>query len=122
MQRHALFVSALSLALAAPLAGQEALAARWPQFRGPDGSAVAADAKPLPAEFGPEKNVLWKVALPEGVSSPCVWGERIFLTGFDPKAQKLETLCLDRGTGAIKWRRAAPAEKIERVHAKVNSP
>jgi outer membrane protein assembly factor BamB len=121
MPRHVLFISVTSLVLVAPLSAQE-VAARWPQFRGTGGAAVAPDARALPTEFGPAKNVLWKVALPEGVSSPCVWDDRIFLTGFDPKAQKLETLCLDRHTGAVKWRRTAPAEKIERVHTKVSSP
>jgi outer membrane protein assembly factor BamB len=112
--------SVLPLVLAAPLGAQEA-PARWPQFRGPDGAAVAPDARPLPVHFGPTKNVLWKTALPEGFSSPCIWGDHIFLTAVDSKAQKLQTLCLDRRTGAIRWQRAAPVEKIERVY-KVNSP
>ncbi len=103
------------------LAGQDAPVLLWPQFRGTGGSAVVRDAKPLPAEFGPAKNVLWKIALPSGFSSPCVWGDHLFLTAFDEKARKLETLCLDRRSGAVKWRRAAPAEKVERVY-KVNNP
>lgn len=94
---------------------------RWPQFRGVEGRAIAADSKPLLAEFGPAKNVRWKTAIPEGWSSPCIHGERIFLTAFDPAKQKLETLCLERATGKILWRQIAPAEKIERVY-KVNSP
>src|SRR5262245_18081908 len=93
---------------------------RWPQFRGPEGRAVA-DAKPLPTHFGPTKNVLWKTLLPAGFSSPCVWGDHIVLTGYESKTKKLETLCLDRRTGAIRWRRAAPAEKIEQDY-KVNCP
>jgi outer membrane protein assembly factor BamB len=82
----------------------------WPRFRGPEGSGVADGEKP-PVEFGPEKNVLWKVAVPSGPSSPCVWGSRIFLTAFD--GGKLWTLCLDRATGKELWRRDAGAEKIE---------
>jgi hypothetical protein len=75
----------------------------------------------LPTQFGPSTNVLWKTPLPSGYSSPCLWGDRIFLTGFDKDQQRLETLCLDRGTGHILWRKAAPAAKIEVVH-KVSSP
>ncbi|MCI0642731.1 MAG: PQQ-binding-like beta-propeller repeat protein [Gemmataceae bacterium] len=93
----------------------------WPQFRGPAGRAVAAEGHKYPVEFGPEKNLRWKSALPYGLSSPIVWGERVFLTGFDAQAKKLETLCLDRHTGKILWRRPAPAEKIESVY-KINSP
>ncbi len=88
----------------------------WPQFRGPGGRAVAPDGMKLPVTFGPDDHVLWKTPLPAGHSSPCIWGDRIFLTGFDKAAGKLETLCLDRKDGRILWRQAAPAQKIERVH------
>ena len=101
--------------------GQENSSANWPQFRGPEGRGVAPDAKALPVQLGPEKAVLWKTVLPEGISSPCIWGNKIFLTGFDPKKQKLETLCLDRRNGAILWRQTAPAKNIESVY-KINSP
>ncbi len=93
---------------------------QWPQFRGPNGSGVAEDARP-PIHFGPTTNLLWKTALPSGHSSPCVWGDRIFLTAFDRDAKKLETLCLDRPTGKVLWRQAAPAEKIEKVN-RINNP
>jgi outer membrane protein assembly factor BamB len=93
---------------------------RWPQFRGPNGSGVAERGRP-PIHFGAQSNVLWKTALPPGHSSPCVWDTRIFLTAFDHEAKKLETLCLDRHTGRILWRRDAPAEKIEKVHT-INNP
>src|ERR1051326_7010039 len=63
----------------------------WPQFRGPNGSGVALDAKP-PVSFGPASNALWTISLPSGYSSPCVWGGRIFLTAYD--GEKLETLCV----------------------------
>jgi outer membrane protein assembly factor BamB len=92
----------------------------WPQFRGPGGNGVAVGNNNLPTHFGPSKNVLWKTPLPAGHSSPCVWNDHIYLTGFDKAARKLETLCLDRGTGQIVWRRTAPAQKLEKIH-EVNS-
>jgi len=88
----------------------------WPQFRGSGGLGVAAENVKFPLQFGPDKNVLWKTPLPEGHSSPCIWGNHIFLTGFDKAGKKLETLCLDRRKGDILWRQAAPAEKFENVH------
>jgi hypothetical protein len=100
------------LATASVLAGTTPT---WPQFRGPNGSGIAEDAH-LPIHFGPDTNLLWKTALPPGHSSPCLWDERIFLTAFDRERKKLETICLDRQTGKVVWRRDAPAEKIERVH------
>jgi outer membrane protein assembly factor BamB len=52
----------------------------WPQFRGPNGSAVGAGG-PLPAQWGADKNVAWKVKLPGyGWSSPVVWGDKVFVT------------------------------------------
>lgn len=93
---------------------------QWPQFRGPNGSGVAEDAHP-PIHFGAETNLLWKTALPPGHSSPCVWGDRIFLTDFDAEAKKLEALCLDRQSGKVLWRGAAPAESIEKVN-RINNP
>lgn len=85
----------------------------WPQFRGPDSSGVAEPSNP-PMHFGPEAGVVWKVALPSGNSSPCLWGDRIFLTAFGEG--KLETLCLRRSDGSVLWRQPAPAEKVEPTH------
>jgi outer membrane protein assembly factor BamB len=82
----------------------------WPQFRGPNCSGVSDSDKP-PVEFGSTTNLLWKIELPPGLSSPCVWQERIFLTGFE--SNKLETICIRRRDGNILWRQTAPAEKIE---------
>jgi outer membrane protein assembly factor BamB len=85
----------------------------WPQFRGPGGLGIAEPSDP-PVQFGPEKNAVWKVALPSGHSSPCTWGDRIFLTTFDKS--KLETVCLRRSDGTGLWRQAAPCESFESTH------
>src|SRR5687767_7600848 len=111
---------AVAVLLAAPAArGTAGDSADWPRFRGPNGQGVAPDGAKPPSQFGPEKNLLWKADLPPGHSSPVVTAGRTFLTAFD--GQKLETICLDATTGAIFWRRAAPAEKIEKVN-RSNSP
>ncbi|HPM79729.1 MAG TPA: PQQ-binding-like beta-propeller repeat protein [Candidatus Anammoximicrobium sp.] len=89
--------------------------ASWPQFRGVNACGVSHDESPLPVEFGRE-NALWATPLPPGHSSPCIWGDRVFLTGFDREAGRLETFCLDRHSGEILWRRPAPANEIEKVH------
>ncbi len=89
----------------------------WPQFRGPGGLGIGTGSPPV--EFGPEKNVVWQVEVPRGHSSPCLWGDKIFLTGQD--GEKLVTLCLDRGTGKELWRAAAPVAKLEATH-RIGSP
>src|ERR1700745_1711587 len=75
-----------------------ACAGDWPQFRGPEGMGVSSD-KGLPVEVGPDKNVIWKTALPPGHSSPIVIGDRIFLTAVAD--ERLMTLAIDRRTGAV---------------------
>jgi outer membrane protein assembly factor BamB len=70
-------------------------------------------------EFGPEKNVVWKTPLPPGHSSPILSDDRIFLTAHEDK--KLLTLCLDRETGKILWRRESPRDREEKLD-KRNSP
>ena len=79
------------------LASGAIFAGSWTQFRGPAGSGQPNAEKSLPAEIGPERNVLWKVPLAPGHSSPVVLGDRIYLTAVRDK--KLFTLALDRGTG-----------------------
>ncbi len=56
------------------------LAGDWPQFRGPNSTGLADDAK-APSEWGPDKNVLWKVQIP-GVawSCPIVTGDKVLVT------------------------------------------
>src|SRR5205085_5687805 len=56
-----------------------ARADNWDRFRGPNGTGASND-KNVPLTFGPNENVLWKVALPGvGNSSPIVWGRHLFL-------------------------------------------
>src|SRR5262245_24932616 len=82
-------------------------AEHWPQFRGPNGSGVSESAKP-PKEFAPDTNQLWKIAVPPGASSPCVWSDRIYLTAFEDG--KLETLCYQRRDGKLLWKADAKAQ------------
>ncbi len=94
------------------------IAADWPQFRGPNAAGVAGDGNP-PVEFGPDKNVVWKTAIPPGHSSPSIAGERIYLTAFEN--DRLFTFALDRATGRILWRREAPRPRKQELQP-ANSP
>lgn len=91
----------------------------WPQFRGQGGLGVVGGEEALPVDFSSEKNLLWAADLPYGLSSPCIWGDRIFLTGVT--GSELEIFCVDRNTGEKLWSRQAWYEFIERVH-RANSP
>ncbi len=93
-------------------------AADWPRFRGPNGSGVG-EAASLPSDFGPTRNVAWKVSIPFGRSSPIVAGGRVLLTASE--GEKLVTLAYDATTGRLLWRR-----DLERTHRhtlyKANDP
>ena len=88
----------------------------WPGWRGPDGDGTTAAAG-LPTEWGPEKNVRWRLALPEaGNSTPVVWGDRVFLTRPVSAGNRRELWCVDRTTGEPLWRRGVTGEPSEPTH------
>jgi outer membrane protein assembly factor BamB len=91
----------------------------WPQFRGANCQGIAADGEKPPVEFGPEKSCRWKTAVPPGISSPCVWGDRIFLTAAED--DKLLLLGIDRMGGKILWRHEVPCVKPESLHKTNNA-
>jgi outer membrane protein assembly factor BamB len=89
----------------------------WPRWRGPNGNAVSAESG-LPLEWGPAKNIVWRTELPgEGVSSPIVCGERVFLTASFDEGMRRAVLCLDGDSGAILWTRETPDENPELTSA-----
>ena len=107
----------LAVAAVFVLAAQSVFA-QWQQFRGPNGTGIAA-ASELPLEFGPQKNVIWKTSMPEGHSSPVLAQDRVFLTGFQP--DKLITVCADLRTGKVFWQREIPRSRTDRLQ-KPNNP
>ena len=112
--------------LLALLLGAAASADDWLRFRGPNGLGVSGSTG-LPDAIGPETNVVWKTALPEGHSSPIVAGNLIFLTGAEggertdagrqkvvDEGGKLVTYAIARENGEILWKREAPRPRLER--------
>jgi outer membrane protein assembly factor BamB len=94
----------------------------WMQFRGPNGTGVSATTG-LPVEFGPERGVVWKAALPPGHSSPVLTRERIFVTAHTKEKDqyKLFVIGLDRRTGKLLWQREVPRAQKGRLE-NVNGP
>lgn len=91
----------------------------WNQFRGPNGSGITAETKKLPVEFSGTNNLIWKTELNKGNSSPCIWGDNIFLTAYNDKM--LETVCINRKNGKINWRQTLAVERFPRMHP-INNP
>jgi outer membrane protein assembly factor BamB len=75
--RHPFAVFVALVAFGAAAGAQDA---PWPQWRGPGGLGVSSDTG-APTEWGPDRNVAWKTAIPgRGHSSPVVAANRVFLT------------------------------------------
>ena len=147
MKTHALRALA-TIPLLALLAGLDVSAAsdNWPQFRGPEGTAVVADDPALPENWSATENVAWKTPIPGlGWSSPIVWGDRVFVTsvvaeedyegpqpglylpeaGADtppdppPGTHHWMLFCLDLDSGDVVWQSTAHAGLVEAtIHPK----
>jgi outer membrane protein assembly factor BamB len=104
------------VALLAPVRAADA--PDWSRFRGPNGSGIST-ARNVPTEFGPQKNLQWRLALPPGHSSPILHGDRIYLTA--QRGTSLATIAIDRHKGSIIWERTAP-EVPTKVVDKRNNP
>jgi outer membrane protein assembly factor BamB len=99
----------------------------WPQFRGPTGCGLSRDAE-LPLTWGGPKNenVLWTAdLLGNGVSSPIVWKDRVFVMNAsrkadDAKAGRKETeqylACYDARNGERLWNTTVPLGPWKRDH------
>jgi outer membrane protein assembly factor BamB len=95
------------------------VAADWPQFKGPNAAGVS-DEKGLPVEWGKDKGVKWKAALPaRGVSSPVVAGGKVYVTcSSGTKDDHLHVLCFDAATGKQLWHRKMMATGGTACHPK----
>ena len=113
--RHQSIFSALGFIL---LAGASlAATTEWSRFRGPNGSGLSTASR-VPTEFAPDKNLIWRVPLPQGHSSPILYENRIYLTGF--RGDQLVTVAIDRTKGEILWERPAPHVKTKLVDKRNN--
>ena len=115
MRRFALLpFLVLGLGASCPLSLLAEPAPSWDRFRGPNGSGVAPESWTPPVEIGPDSEA-WRVAIPHGLSSPVVAGDRVFLTGVE--GEQLVTLAFHRDSGRLAWKQAAPTPATETVHA-----
>ncbi len=95
----------LFVGITAPLADPP----EWGGFRGNDGTGIALGTN-LPASLDPAESVVWRTEVPPGYSSPIVAGDNVFVTA--ATAEELQTICLDRRTGAVRWVRAAEYDGV----------
>lgn len=99
--------------------GTAANAADWPQFRGPNGSAVSPESG-LPTKFTKDTGLRWKAELPgRGLAAPVIVGGRVFVTASSgSRDDRLHVLCFDAGSGAKLWHRQLAATGSTACHPK----
>jgi outer membrane protein assembly factor BamB len=100
---------ALLIVLAAAL---PVWAGNWPQWRGPTGNSVTLETG-LPVKWGETENVVWKCPLPDGASTPAVWGDAIFATGQD--GETLLLMRIDKASGKVVWKQQVGSGSVERT-------
>ncbi|HEX4148432.1 MAG TPA: PQQ-binding-like beta-propeller repeat protein, partial [Pirellulales bacterium] len=81
-------------------------------FRSDGGVSAAFDT--LPEKLDEPSCLAWRQPLDCGHGTPCVVGERAFVTSFDGK--ELATVALDLASGKPLWKQVAPATRLEAFH------
>jgi outer membrane protein assembly factor BamB len=77
-----------------------AAADNWPQWRGPKNDGHSAETS-LPTKWDEKTGVIWKAPLPGmGASTPCIWGDKIFITTQEGADQFVKCIGTD---GKTKW-------------------
>jgi len=117
----------------------------WPQFRGHGGLGIGSGNPPVEWDVQTGQNVFWKTPIPGlGHSAPIVWGDHVFVTtavNTDTNNPSVETgwsggagesakdtgqwtwqvMCLQLGTGKIRWiKDACAGEPAIKRHLKAS--
>ncbi len=94
---------------------QKEIKAVWPRFRGPGGLGISQDMETPSSWNGSEPGagkLLWKSGIPfPGHSSPVVWGDRVFISGYDVKDHLGHIICYHLQTGSCMWDRCVAMER-----------
>ena len=77
----------------------------WPQWRGSRGDGISSETQ-LPTSWSKTENILWRTPMPgQGGATPCIWGDRIFVTSSE--GDDLVVLCVNTANGEIQWKQKA---------------
>ena len=90
---------------------------QWLQFRGEGALGIAPEYAIPPVDFGTDKNVLWKIKTPEGLSSPIIVDDNLVITGVNRDNSEYLIWNINSDNGEIRWKKSIGVEKLERVHS-----
>ncbi len=106
----------MTVCLVGLLSSSAAVAADWPQFRGPLGTGVSTETT-APLQWDAETNIRWRAELPApGNSSPVVSAGRVFVTVATDEGRQRHLLCFDRESGEQLWQATAEFSGDEPTH------
>ncbi|MGI9240970.1 MAG: PQQ-binding-like beta-propeller repeat protein, partial [Verrucomicrobiales bacterium] len=89
----------------------------WPSWRGDAKGSGETRETGLPTSWAADKNVRWRVDLPErGNSTPVISGDKVFVTQAIDAEQFRGLLCFDRADGKLLWKSGLKYTKPERSH------
>jgi outer membrane protein assembly factor BamB len=91
-----------------------AIAADWPQWRGPNLDGISTETEwshDWPAT-GPE--IVWQAEVGIGFSSFAVVGEQVYTLGHTNGEETV--FCFDAGSGNIDWSHSYPAQLVNNLH------
>lgn len=115
MKRTHTFTVLALICLLSTAAASRAADDNWPRFRGPSGAGISHQTG-LPVKWS-GGDYEWKTPLPGiGHSSPCVWGDHLFLTTAVDEGRKRQLLDIDTTSGRIRWAKET-ASKTHTAHA-----
>ncbi len=86
-----------------------------------DGGVFATGGLEIPADLRETPARLWRRSIDPGHSTPMIVDDLLVFTTFNEATKQLATVALDKRTGGERWRRVAPAERLEQYH-RVGSP
>lgn len=104
LDRRELMLGGAALLLGGGSRSDAAGAQNWGNWRGPHFNG-SSDETGLPVKFSPTEGVRWSAAMPgPSAATPVVWGKSVFVSSVDAEAKQLLAICLDRATGAVRWK------------------
>ncbi len=89
----------------------------WSSWRGDARGTGQTSSENIPVTWSKEKNIKWRVSLPDaGNSTPVIHGDRIFITQAEEKGKQRSTMCFERSTGKLLWKKGITYDAPEKTH------